>query len=266
VKRKIRTVIVDDEPLAREGIRLLIQDDAPIEIVAECANGREAIEAIQTARPDLLFLDVQMPEMNGFDVLHHLTVEQWPTIIFVTAYDQYALQAFEAQALDYLLKPFSDERFYRALARAKTQIEQNRIKEQNRTLRALLAAYQNNQSKQTLPASSSYLERLVIKAGGRIIFLDAHEIDWIEAADYYIALHIGNRSHVLRETMAELEAKLDPQKFLRIHRSIIVNLERITQLQAEGSGDYSVILRDGTKLKLSRRRREKLQLMLKRWS
>ena len=261
--RKIRTILVDDEPLARECIRLLIQDDAQIEIISQCANGREAAQAIDKQSPDLLFLDVQMPEINGFDVLNQINIARMPVVIFVTAYDNYALQAFEAQALDYLLKPFSDERFYRALARAKAQIEQNRIKEQNQKLKALLAAYKSDQQKD---ASSPYLERLIIKSAGRVLFLDAPEIDWIEAADYYVLLHIGDKSHILRETMTELEAKLDPRKFLRIHRSIIVNVQRVVELQAQGYGDYSVTLRNGAKLKLSRRRRKELQLILKRLS
>jgi two-component system, LytTR family, response regulator len=260
--RKIRTIIVDDEPLAREGIRLLVRNDAPIEIISECANGREAVRAIDKYGPDLLFLDVQMPEMNGFDVLNRINIAQMPTVIFVTAYDNYALQAFEAQALDYLLKPFSDERFYRTLARAKTQIEQNRIKEQNQKLKALITAYKSRQ----LPDTSAPHERLIIKSAGRVLFLDAPEIDWIEAADYYVLLHVGKKSHILRETMTELEAKLDPQKFIRIHRSIIVNIERVVELQAHGYGDYLVTLRNGAKLKLSRRRRKELQLMLKRLS
>jgi two-component system, LytTR family, response regulator len=256
--RKIRTLIVDDEHLAREGVRLLIQDDSQIEIIAECANGRDAVRVMQAEAPDLLFLDVQMPEMNGFEVLDQVGAGRLPTVIFVTAYDSYALQAFEAEALDYLLKPFSDERFYRALARAKAQFEQAEVKDQNHKLRALLAAYRGRQQR---PPS---LERLVIKSGGRVLFLDAQEIDWIEAADYYALLHVGGKSHLLRETMAELEAKLDARKFFRIHRSTIVNIERVKALQANSHGDHSVILNDGTKLKLSRRRREKLQLMLKR--
>jgi two-component system LytT family response regulator len=261
--RKIRTIIVDDEPLAREGIRLLIRDDAQIEIISECANGRDATQAIEKYAPELLFLDVQMPEINGFDVLNQINIAQAPTVIFVTAYDNYALQAFEAQALDYLLKPFSDERFYRALARAKSKIEQNSIKEQNQKLKSLLAAYKSKQQKDT---SSPYLERLIIKSAGRVLFLDAPEIDWIEAADYYVLLHIGDKSHILRETMTELEAKLDPRKFLRIHRSIIVNIERIAELQARGYSDYLVTLHNGAKLKLSRRRRKKIQSMLKHLS
>jgi two-component system, LytTR family, response regulator len=261
--RKIRTIIVDDEPLAREGIRLLVQNDAPIEIISECANGREAVRAIDRHAPDLLFLDVQMPEMNGFDVLNQINIAQTPTVIFVTAYDNYALQAFEAQALDYLLKPFSDERFYRALARAKAQIEQNRIKEQNQKLKALITAYKSERRPDT---SAPCLERLIIKSAGRVLFLDAPEIDWIEAADYYVLLHVGDKSHILRETMTELEAKLDPRKFIRIHRSIIVNIERAVELRARGYGDYLVILRNGAKLKPSRRRRKEIQLMLKRLS
>lgn len=267
---KIRTLIVDDEPLAREGLRLLVKGDSQIEIIGECTNGREAIRVLQKELPDLLFLDVQMPEINGFETLAQAQVERLPTIIFVTAYDDYALQAFEAQALDYLLKPFSDERFHIALTRAKEQIEQKRFKVQNQKLQTLLQKYQSdklaNSLNQPQPQPSGFIERLMVKAGARVFFLQTAEIDWIEAADYYVLLHVGNKSHLLRETLTELEAKLDPQQFVRIHRSTVVNIERVKELYAQGSGDYAVILRDGTTLKLSRRRREKLQFLLQKLS
>jgi two-component system, LytTR family, response regulator len=265
--QKIRTLIVDDEPLAREGLRLLLAGDPQIEIIGECANGLEAIRLLQEELPELLFLDVQMPEINGFETLAQVHLESLPTVIFVTAYDNYALQAFEAQALDYLLKPFSDERFHIALLRAKEQIEQKRFKEQNQKLQTLLQEYQSDQQTNSLTRasgqSSGFTERLMIKAGARIFFLPAAEIDWIEAADYYVLLHVGNKSHLLRESLTELEAKLDAQKFVRIHRSTVVNIERVKELSAQGSGDYTVTLRDGTILKISRRRREKLQFLLK---
>jgi two-component system LytT family response regulator len=267
---KIRTLIVDDEPLARQGLKLLVKGDPQIEIIGECANGREAIRVLQIELPDLLFLDVQMPEINGFETLAQARVERLPTVIFVTAYDDYALQAFEAQALDYLLKPFSDERFHIALTRAKEQIEQKRFKEQNQKLQTLLQTYQSDQRANSLTQhqrlSSGFCERLMVKAGARVFFLQAAEIDWIEAADYYALLHVGSKSHLLRETLTELEAKLDPQTFVRIHRSTIVNINRVNQLYAQGSGDYAVILRDGTILKISRRRREKLQFLLQKLS
>lgn len=265
---KIRVLIIDDEPLAREGISLLIKADSQLENVGECANGRQAIGAIDALSPDLIFLDVQMPEMNGFEMLAHLEVNHSPIIIFVTAYDQYAVQAFETQALDYLLKPFSDERFYKSLERAKAQIEQRRVKEQQKKLQALLAEYEQGQKAKPVQANQTsaearYIDRLMVKSGARIVFLKTEEIDWIEAADYYVLLHTGNKSHLLREALTELESKLDPQKFVRIHRSTIINVDRVKELQMQGSGDYVVILDDGEKLKLSRRRREKLQLRLK---
>ncbi len=267
---KIRTIIVDDEPLAREGIRLLVGNDPQIEVVGECSTGQEAATKIQCLSPDLVFLDVQMPEMNGFEALARVGAEQMPTIVFVTAYDQYALKAFEAQALDYLLKPFSDERFYKTLARAKSQLEQRKAKEENRNLQALLEQYQIDQNstaqETTLRSGASrHLDRLIIKSGGHIAFLDIDEIDWIEAADYCVLLHVGWKSHLLRERLTELESKLDPQKFLRIHRSTIVNIARIRELQGRSSGSYDVMLRDGTKLRLSRRRREILQAVLKQF-
>lgn len=264
--KRIRTLIVDDEVLAREGLRLLAQSDPQIEIIGECANGREAIQALRNESPDLLFLDVQMPEINGFETLAQARVERLPTIIFVTAYDDYALQAFEAQALDYLLKPFSDERFQLALRRAKAQVEQQRFKEQNQRLQMLLQTYQSARQANALPleqaSASGFIERLIVKSGARVVFLQAAEIDYIEAADYYALLHVGNKAHLLRETLTELEAKLDPQQFVRIHRSTIVNIKSVKELCAKGSGDYTVILRDGTVRKLSRRRRETLQLLL----
>ena len=205
MEKMIRTLIVDDEALAREGIRLLVARDPQVEVVGECANGREALAAVPALVPDLLFLDVQMPEMDGFETIarldRQLGAERLPAIIFVTAYDQFALQAFEAQALDYLLKPFSDERFFKALARARSQIEQKRSKEQNRALQALLQTYRKAQPEKP---DAPHLDRLMVKSGGRISFLAADEIDWIEAADYYFLLHVGGRSHLMRETMAEL--------------------------------------------------------------
>jgi two-component system, LytTR family, response regulator len=267
---KIRTLIVDDEVLAREGLRLLMKDDPQIEIIGECVNGYETIRALQLEMPDLLFLDVQMPGMNGFETLAQSQVGRLPTVIFVTAYDDYALQAFEAQALDYLLKPFSDERFYMALKRAKEQVEQKQVKEQNQKLQTLLQKYEDDEQARALTKgqrqTSGFIERLMLKAGARIFFIQTAEIDWIEAADYYALLHVGDKSHLLRETLTELEAKLDPQKFVRIHRSTVVNIERVKELYAQGSGDYAVVLHDGTTLRLSRRRREKLQFLLQKLS
>ncbi len=260
----IRTLIVDDEPLAREGVRVLLQQDPEIEIVGECANGREAVDGIEALAPDLLFLDVQMPEMDGFAVLTHVDPARMPVVIFVTAYDQHALRAFEVHALDYLLKPFKDDRFREALSRAKTQVWQQKVNAISQHLVALL--HQGESPGEGASASSpeeSYLTRLVVKAGGRVFFIKVEEIDWIEAADYYVRLHVGNKTHLLRETMSNLEHNLDPQHFQRIHRSTIVNLDRVSALEPYFHGDYVVLLRDGTELKMSRRHRQKVEAMLR---
>jgi two-component system LytT family response regulator len=248
---KIRTLIVDDEPLARERIVDMLVGDAEVEIIGECGDGLMAVATIESLKPDLLFLDVQMPELDGFGVLE--AIEETSAIVFVTAYDQYALRAFEVHALDYLLKPFDRERFDKALRRAKSQIERERAGTMNRELAALLA---------DLKSRPKPLERLVIKAGGRVFFLRVDEIDWIEAAANYVRLHTGKEAHLLRETINGLAAKLDPDKFLRIHRSIIVNLERVKEMQPWFHGDYVVILQDGTQLTSSRNYREQLRKLL----
>jgi two-component system LytT family response regulator len=252
---KIRALIVDDEALARERIRTLLEDDAEIEIAGERADGREALAAIKAEAPDLLFLDVQMPEMNGFDVLAALAAEdvRLPVVIFVTAYDQYALNAFDVHALDYLLKPFDRERFQKALQRAKAQIEHERKGDLGQQLLSLLA---------DLKPEPKTLERLVIKASGRVFFLRADEIDWIESAGNYVRLHVGRDAHLLRETMNILEAKLNPTKFLRVHRSSIVNVERIKELHPLFRGEYVIVLRDGTRLTSGRAYRNRLQELL----
>jgi two-component system, LytTR family, response regulator len=260
-KTKIRTLIVDDEPLARRNLRLLLQTDPEIEIVGEAASGREAVALIHKHSPDLVFLDIQMPEMDGFGVLENIDAAQLPAIVFVTAFDQYALKAFEFHALDYLLKPFDDARFDKALRRAKLQVGQRELKDLSERLVALLGGREANLPE---PArASQYVSRLLIKTGGRVFFLKTDEIDYICAEDYYIKLHVGRKGHLLRETMNEMEAKLDPARFLRIHRSTIVNIERIRELQPHFNGEYIVVLHDGSEHKLSRSRREQLQTLLK---
>jgi two-component system LytT family response regulator len=246
---KIRTLIVDDESLARERIKRYLGAEADIEIVGECANGKEAVESIDSLSPDLLFLDIQMPEMDGFGVLEAIGLQKVPAIIFVTAYDKYALKAFEVHALDYLLKPFNRERFRRSLARAREQLDHDRMGQLDQRLLSLL---------EDLKAEQKHLDRLVVRSVGRVFFLKTDEIDWIEAAGNYVRLHVGREGHLLRETMNRLEAKLNPDKFLRIHRSTLVNIDRIKELQPLFSGDYTVILRDGRQLTLSRSYRDKL--------
>lgn len=246
---KIRTLIVDDEPLGRERIRTLLAGDAEIEIIGECPDGRRAITVIEERKPDLVFLDVQMPEVDGFGVLDGICAERMPVIIFVTAYDRYAVQAFEVHALDYLLKSFDRERFSAAVQRAKEEIRRSREGLLNERLAGLL---------EDLQMKKDRLTRLVIKSAGRIVFLRVEEIDWVEAADNYVRVHAGKESHLIRETLQSLEKRLDPGKFLRIHRSFVVNLDRIRELQPIFHGDYAVKLADGTELTLSRNYREKL--------
>jgi two-component system LytT family response regulator len=257
MSRKIRTLIVDDEPLARRNLRLLLERDRQIEILDECRNGREAVEAIETHAPDLIFLDIQMPEMDGFDVLGCVGTEHIQAVIFVTAFDQYALKAFEVHALDYLLKPFDDERFTHALQRAKAQIEAREINQLSKKLLAFL------EERKGAPPSEDYLTRLMIKVSGRVVLLKVDEIDFIEADGNYAKLHVGSKAHLLREKMNDLEERLDPAKFVRIHRSIIVNLDRIKELHPHFNGDYIVVLEDGRQLRLSRTRREHLEARLK---
>ena len=247
----IRTLIVDDEPLARERIRMLLEDQPDLEIVTESANGTEALRDIQRLAPDLVFLDIQMPELTGFEVLHHLDPARLPVIIFVTAYDQYAVKAFEVCALDYLLKPFDRERFNRALARARTELDRRKAGQVNDQVLKLLSELQQ---------PKKYLEKLIIRDGGRVFFLRADEIDWIEAAGNYVRLHAGKEEYLYRETMLNLEAQLNSERFVRIHRSAIVNTERIKELQPWFRGDYVIVLRDNQKLTLSRTYRGRLKL------
>jgi two-component system, LytTR family, response regulator len=257
---QIRTIIVDDEPLARRNIRLLLEKDPQIEILEECRNGREAVAAINTHSPDLIFLDIQMPEMDGFDVLQQVDPQHIHAIIFVTAFDQYALKAFEVHALDYLLKPFDDVRFSAALQRAKSQIEASEINKVSKRLLALLEERENQIH--TPGQRSKYLTRLMVKLASRVVLLKVEDIDFIEADGNYAKLHVGTKSHLLREKMHDLESRLNPDKFVRIHRSVIVNLDRIKELHPHFNGDYIVVLEDGRQLRLSRSRREQLESKL----
>ena len=259
-KKKIRALIVDDEPLARRNLRVLLEDDPEIEIVGECGSGYEALEVINEQPPDLLFLDIQMPEMSGFEVLERIEHGRIAAVVFVTAFDQYALKAFEVHALDYLLKPFDDARFEKALRQAKAQIEQRQINQLSRKLFALL---EDRAAPPPEKRTAGHLTRFMIKASGRVLFLKAEDVDWIAADDYYVKLHAGRKTHMLRETLSDLETRLDPEKFIRIHRSTIVNIERIKELHPHFNGEYLVILQDGTELKLSRSRREQVQAALK---
>jgi two-component system, LytTR family, response regulator len=253
--KKIRTLIVDDEPLARERLATLLHAEADVEVLGQCRDGEEAVTAIYDHAPDLVFMDVQMPQMNGFDVIEAVGTDKMPLVIFVTAYDQHALKAFQVRALDYLLKPFDRERFTEALNRARRQLERNETGDIGRRLLALVKDLKRDQPR---------AERLVVKSGGRLSFLRADEIDWVEAAGNYVRLHVGTTSYLLRETMNAIEGRLDPEKFFRIHRSRIVNMERIKELQPWLNGEYAVLLQTGTRLTLSRGCREKLQDRLAR--
>lgn len=251
----MRVVIVDDEELARRGIRARLQRSRDVEIVAECGNGREAIAAIRSTSPDLAFLDIQMPGKTGFDVIEAIGYESFPHVIFVTAHDQYAIRAFEVSALDYLLKPIDDERFDIALRRARESLARRHDSDLARRLAAVvgeMAAGGNN--KPATPRS----DRMVIRSGGRVLFVKTSEVDWIEAAGDYVTLHVEKKSLLMRETITELEKKLAPDGFARIHRSTIVNLERIVEMRALDNGEYRVLLRDATELKLSRNYRDAL--------
>ena len=234
---KIRTIVVDDEPLARSNLTVLLRLDPEVEIVAECGSGKEALAEIRKRKPDLVFLDVQMPECDGFDVVEQLGKDLPHAVVFVTAYDQYALKAFEAGAIDYLLKPFDNARFGRALCRAKERVTQS----------------------QEFPGKA---DRFVIKGAGQITFVKISDIDWIEAADYYACLHVRTKTHLLRRRMSELERELDQTAFCRIHRSTIVNLNRIRGLEVDEGGEYEVVLDTGARLSLSRRYRKQVQAKL----
>jgi two-component system, LytTR family, response regulator len=234
---RFRVLVVDDEPLARSNLSVLLRRDPEIEIVGECGSGQEGLEQIRIRKPDVVFLDVQMPELDGFDVLEMLGKDLPRAVVFVTAFDQYALRAFEAGALDYLLKPFDNARFARALARAKERILDSKDK----------------------PARA---ERLAIKSAGQILFLKTSEIDWIEAADYYACLHVGSKSHLLRRSMSELERDLSAEEFCRIHRSAIVNLNRVRSLRLSEDGEYEVLLDSGNSLRMSRSYRKQFQARL----
>lgn len=244
----IRALIVDDEPLSRRKIREFLKEDREILVVGECGNGPQAVSAVREATPDLLFLDVQMPGMDGFTVLEELREERLPFVIFVTAYDQYAVKAFEVRALDYLLKPFHRERFARATDRAKAQIR-SAGGDFTTQIRDLI---------QELRPQTRYLDRIIVKTSGTVFFLKTAEIDWISAEENYVRLHCGKASYLLREKISNLEGQLDPGRFQRIHRSTIVNIDRIQKLHPHSHGDYQVVLHDGTELILSRAYRDRL--------
>jgi two-component system LytT family response regulator len=243
VSEALRALVVDDEPLARRLLRLLIERDPGVVVAGEC-SGVDAAAEIARTRPDILFLDVQMPEVDGFAVLAQVGAEAAPVVVFVTAYDRYAVRAFDVHAVDYLLKPIDEARFAQAFDRARAQARARRAGTADPRLRALLA---------------DHARRLLVRGREKTVVVDVGEIDWIEAADYYATLHVGGRSHLLRETLNELERRLDPARFFRVHRSAIVNLERVREIHPLFRGDAELVLRDGTRVRLSRTRRRDFQ-------
>jgi two-component system LytT family response regulator len=239
----MKILIVDDEPLARQTVRLLVQDDPEVTIAGEC-SGADAAAVIARERPDIMFLDVQMPEVDGFALLEQVGADAVPVVVFVTAYDQYALRAFDVHAIDYLLKPFDDRRFAEALQRAKEQRRRGQVDER------LL---------QLIESRGAFVQRFLVPSREKVVLVRADDVDWIEAADYYVSIHAAGKSHLLRETMMELEKRLDPAKFVRVHRSAIVNVDRVREIHPMFRGDSMLVLEDGTQLRLSRARREEFE-------
>ena len=254
---KIRTLIIDDEKLARRKIERSLRGEEDIEIISEATCGVDAVDLINREKPDLVFLDIHIPEPNGFEVLQQIDPANMPIIIFVTAYDEYAIKAFEVNALDYLLKPFDQERLKVTVQRAREQLNGSRNGDLDERLLSLLS---------DLKADKEYPERLVLKTSGRVYFVKTTDIDWVEAAGNYVKLHVGKDSHMLRDTMTNIEKKLPPEKFLRIHRSRFVNIDRIKELNPLFSGDYLVKLHDDTELNLSRNYHNRLAELFEKFS
>ena len=254
--KPLRVILVDDEALARMRLRRLLEDAPEVEIVAECSGGNAALESLRSLRPHLVFLDVQMPDRDGFEVLEMLAPEDLPIVVFVTAYDEYALRAFDVHAVDYLLKPFDDERFAVALSRARARLQ--RMDDERDNLRSLLARVRGGGANPS-PADAS---RLVVRSAGRVALLEVEKIDWIEARGSYVRLHLANDTHLVRESLSAMSSRLPEDQFLRIHRSFVVNLRQIRELE-RGHGDTCrVVLEGGTRLEVSRRHREKLRRTL----
>lgn len=248
----LTTLIVDDEPLARQGLRMLLSQDPEIGAIQEARDGNEAVKAIIKMHPDLVFLDVQMPEKDGFSVVREVGAERMPAVVFVTAHDRYAIQAFEINALDYLLKPITEERFAQALARAKNRLQSHSGDDATRQIIGLL---------QTIASPQKYLKRLAVRSAGKTVFVDVEDIDWMEAAENYVQLHTSRARHLLHVPMNTLEKSLDPETFLRVHRSIIVNVGRIKELQPGPHGEYVITLHNDVRLQSGRSYNEKLKAL-----
>ena len=250
----VRTVIADDERLARQKLLIFLESEPSVNVVAECQDGRQTVAAIRSFRPDLLLLDVQMPDLDGFQVLSEISEEEMPAVIFTTAFDQYAIRAFESNALDYLLKPFDRERFHHSVERAVSELRKTREHALTHRILSLLS-----QVKPVTRGITETDQRLVIKANGRVVFLDTENIEWVEAAANYVRLHVGKESYFFRETISRISERLDANRFVRIHRSTIVNVEKIKELIPVNSGEYVVVLKSGRELSCSRGYRAALQ-------
>lgn len=262
----LRVLVVDDEPAARRGIKLLLESASAVNVVGEAGDGPEAVRQIEVLEPDIVFLDVQMPGYDGFEVMKRVAATQLPAVIFVTAYDEHALRAFDVSAVDYLLKPYEDSRFNAALARAAEEVRRRRAGDLGARLERLIAALERSPSTPPAPEAADpggLADRILIKSSGELHFLKTEEIDWIEAEGDYMKFHAGGRAHLLRETMARLESRLDPRRFIRIHRSTIVNVDRVRKMSPSFAGEYAVVLNDGTKLRLSRGYQDRLQEILR---
>lgn len=257
----IRVVIADDERLARQKLRMLLEAEPQLSVVSECQDGRQTVLAINSFHPDLLLLDIQMPDFDGFQVLHEIPAREMPVVIFTSAYDQYAIRAFEAHALDYLLKPFDQERLHQAIERARAELQKSDKREITHRLLELLSEMRSGVVSAATPLPQN---RLVIKAKGRVIFLNLDEIDWIEAAANYVRLSVGKESYLLRETISRTSERLNPNEFIRIHRSVIVNVRKIKELIPVNSGEYIVVLKSGKELSCSRGYRALLQRVIER--
>jgi two-component system, LytTR family, response regulator len=255
----IRALIVDDEDLARRGIRTLLKRAADVEVVAECRNGREAIEAIKVSQPNLVFLDIQMPGKTGFDVIDALGGSRCPYVVFVTAFDKFAVQAFEVHALDYVLKPINERRFYDSLERARTALAAARADSVLQKMVEVTAELRQSSETSSLVSQA---DRIPVKVNGNVIAVRVADIDWVEADHDYVSLHVGAKSWLLRETITAAETRLTPCGFVRIHRSVLVNLDRVRELRPLSKGEFTVVLIDGTELKLSRNYRSAVERLV----
>ena len=248
----LTVLIVDDEPLAREGLRMLLADDPEIAAVQEAKNGREAVQRVREGRPDLVFLDVQMPEMDGFSVVHEIGPEQMPAVVFVTAHDQYAIRAFEINAIDYLLKPVTGERFGQSLDRAKARLRSSEPYQENQVLSLL----------ETIASPPRYLKRIAVLSAAKTSFIYVEDVDWIRAAENYVELHVAQASHLLHVSMNMLEKSLDSETFVRIHRSLIVNVRRVKEIQPASHGEYMLLLHNGVRLQSGRTYHERVKALI----